>query len=105
MCTPDHVQIVQRREDETNEAIMAMEANIDVLISLRDFYKRLMENNDFDLKTKSQNDVITLTIQVDDLIYGSKMQISSAKTLVKLMHGRKSLVRISLPYSLYFFAY
>lgn len=82
---------------------MSMEANIDVLISLRDFYKRLMENNDFDLKAKPQNDVITFTIQVDDLIYGSKMQISRAKTLLKLMHGRKNLVRISLPYSLFSF--
>jgi hypothetical protein len=90
--TPDHVQIVQHREDKTNTAIMVMEANTDVLTSLRDFYRRLVENKDFDLKCSCQDDVTTFTSQVDDLIYDSKMQIARAKVLVKITTDRKGLI-------------
>lgn len=91
--TPDHVQMVQHREDKTNAAIMVMEANTDVLNSLRDFYKRLVENKDFDLKSTCEADVTTFASQTDDLIYESKMQIARAKVLVKITADRKNLVR------------
>jgi hypothetical protein len=90
--TPAHIQIVQHREDKTNEAIMVMEANTDVLTSLGDFYKRLIENKDFELKSGCREDVIAFTTQVDDMIYDSRMQIARAKVLVKITADRKSLV-------------
>jgi hypothetical protein len=85
--------MVQHREDKTNAAIMVMEANTDVLNSLRDFYKRLVENKDFDLKSTCEADVTTFASQTDDLIYESKMQIARAKVLVKITADRKNLVR------------
>ena len=84
---------MQRREDKINEAIMVLEANTDVVTSLRDFYKRLVENKDFDLKAKCEEDIIAFAAQVDDMIYDSKMQIARAKVLVKITADRKSLVR------------
>ena len=69
-----------------------MEANTDVLTSLRDFYKRLVDNKDFDLRTTCEDDITRFSAQVDDLIYDSKMQIARAKVLVKITADRKSLI-------------
>ncbi|KAI9744664.1 MAG: hypothetical protein M1818_002193 [Claussenomyces sp. TS43310] len=89
--TPNDIQIVQHREDKVNEAIMVLEANTDVLTSLRNFYQRLMENKDFELKANCQEDVIVFAAQLDDMIYDSRMQIARAKVLVKITADRKSL--------------
>ena len=76
---------------------MILEANTDVLTSLRDFYKRLADNNDFDLKLDCEVDILEFAIQIDDMIYDSKMQISRAKVQVKITADRKNLVRTAPP--------
>jgi hypothetical protein len=91
--TPRHLMDVQYYEDKTNEAIMIMEANIDVLTALRRYYEGLLRHKDFPMKRKCREDVLTFAIQVNDLIYDSKMQISRAKLLVTITADRKSLVR------------
>lgn len=75
--------MVQLREDKVNLAIMVMEANADILSSLRDFYKRLMVNQNFDLRQNCVSDILTFVSQIDDLIYDSRIQIARAKVLAK----------------------
>lgn len=95
---------MQHYEDKTNEAIMILEANVDVLTSLRKFYERLIENAEFPLGNSCRDGVLAFAVQLDDMIHDSKMQIARAKVLVRITADRKSLVSqalgCSLPYAL-----
>ena len=71
---------------------MILEANADVLTSIRRFYERLADNVDFPLGKSCREDVLAFTMQVDDMIYDSKMQIARAKVLVRITADRKNLV-------------
>lgn len=71
---------------------MVMEANTDVLTSIRRFYERLLDNPDFTLGDKCRGDVFAFAAQIDDMIYDSKMQIARAKVLVRITGDRKNLV-------------
>ena len=99
--TSEDLQLVQTYEDKTNEAIMVLEANADVLTSLRQFYERLMENKDFPLKKTGSGDIFTFATQVNDMIYDLRMQISRAKLLVRITADRKSLVRFCFFFELF----
>jgi len=83
---------VQHYEEKTNEAIMVMETNTDVLGSIRQFYERLLANPDFTLALYCREDVLTFASQIDDMIYDAKMQIARAQVLVRITADRKNLV-------------
>ena len=93
--TPEHIQMVQHREDKINEAIMILQANNDVITSLRGFYKRLIDVDDFDLRISCKSNILDFAAQLDDMVYDSKMQIARASVLVKITAERKSLVYLS----------
>jgi hypothetical protein len=91
---PRHIQDLQRWEDKTNEVIMVLEANVDIMRSLRDFYSALVGKKDFPspLKKACEDDLHGFVAQIDSMIYDFKMQISRAKLLVKITNDRKELV-------------
>ncbi len=89
---PDDLQAVQNYEDKTNEVVMVLEANMDVLISLRKFYENLLKNKYFNLKEDCEEDILQFTTQVNNMIYDSRMQIARAKLLVQIIDDRKNLV-------------
>lgn len=91
---PDDLQRVQGYEDDTNEVIMILEANVEILTSLREFYERLVRNKDFTIEGDSSEDVIGFAIKVNDMIYDLRMQIARAKLLAKLTADSKNLVCI-----------
>jgi hypothetical protein len=70
---------------------MILEANVDVMTSLRNFYERLMRNRDFPL-IDSCDDIVTFIVRLDEMIYDSKMHIRRAKLLTCITADRKSLV-------------
>jgi hypothetical protein len=73
---------------------MVLEANADVLKSLRDYYnKRLLDHKYFELKTTCHQDIEEFATQLDDMLYDSKMQVARAKVVVKITADRKNLVR------------
>jgi hypothetical protein len=90
--TPEDLQLVQGYEDETNEAVMTMEANIRVLAALRQYYVDLLENSQFDLRVTCKNDVLRFTRQLDDIVSETKMQVPRAQLLAKIIGDRKILV-------------
>jgi hypothetical protein len=94
--TPEDLQTLQNYEEKTNEAIMILEANADVLTSLGTFYRRLVERRDFPLQGNCAEEVFTFAASVDDMVYDSRMQISRAKLLVRITADRKSLVSIPI---------
>jgi hypothetical protein len=93
--TPEDLQTLQYYEEKTNEAIMILEANADVLTSLGTFYKRLVERRDFPLQGDCVEAVSAFAASIDDMVYDSRMQISRAKLLVRITADRKNLVSIS----------
>ena len=73
---------------------MILEANVEVIMSLRNFYERLVKNRDFPLKNDCAEDILEFTIQLDEMIYDSKMHIRRANLLTRITADRKSLVSI-----------
>jgi len=92
LYTPDDLQSLQGYEDKINETIMILEANIDVLTSLRKYYEALLGNKDFPLKKHCREDILKFSAQINDMIYDLNMQISRAKLLVRIAADRKSLI-------------
>ena len=89
---PQNIQDLQRWEDKTNEIIMVLEANVDVMTSLRRFYDGLKDNKDFPLGSLCADDIVTFAAEVDDIIDNFKMQIARAKVLAKITNDRKQMV-------------
>jgi hypothetical protein len=80
---------------------MILEANADVLTSLRLFYERLVDRKDFPLGGDCRDEVLTFANRVDDMVYDSRMQVSRAKLLVRIIADRKNLVCTLIHYFLY----
>jgi hypothetical protein len=89
---PEDLQLVQDWEDMTHEAIMILEANADIIKSLRDFYERLAKNIDFTLGATSKEHIAEFGTQLNDMSYDLRMQIARAKLLAQVTADRKTLV-------------
>lgn len=91
---PYHIQDLQYWLDKTSEAIMVLEANVDVISALQRFYFSLRENKDFPdiLKQNSADDITSFNAQLDEIISDFRMQISRAKLLANIIRDRKELV-------------
>jgi Mg2+ and Co2+ transporter CorA len=101
--TPEDLQTLQNYEEKTNEATMILEANANVLTSLRLFYERLVDRKDFPLRGDCRDEVLAFATRVDDMVYDSRMQVSRAKLLVRIIADRKNLVSTLVHYFLHLF--
>lgn len=70
-----------------------MNGNVAVLTLKRDYYKGLLSNNHFPLRTSNESDVDVFVAQLDDAINDCNMQISRVKLLTVTTSERKTLVR------------
>lgn len=91
---PYHIQDLQHWQDKANEAVMVLEANIEILKTLRSFYSDLINRKDFPkrLKDACEDEVHYFLSQLDEIINDFHMQISRARTLVRIINDRKELV-------------
>jgi hypothetical protein len=89
---PDDLLALQGHSDKVNEAIMMIEANVEVLTALRKYYESLLRHKDFTMKGSCEEEVLTFTNQINDMIYDKKMQASRAKLLVQITKDRKDIV-------------
>ncbi|KAH8796953.1 hypothetical protein F5882DRAFT_22088 [Hyaloscypha sp. PMI_1271] len=89
---PKDVQYVQSHEEKINVAIMILEANVNVLKSLKEFYKNLLNDKSFPWRDTCKDDIMAFSEQVKVMAYDLEMQISRAKLLVKIIGDRKALV-------------
>jgi hypothetical protein len=73
---------------------MVLEANTNVLKSLRRFYVDLVSRKGFppELKSACEDHLRTFTSQLDEIIGDFQMQMSRAKLLVNIVNNRKELV-------------
>ena len=79
-------------EEQTSEAVMVLQGNIDVLLSLRNFYEQLGENDLFPLKQACVFAISSFIKQIDSFIDDSKMQIKRGQLLAQIIAGRKTIV-------------
>jgi hypothetical protein len=91
---PFHIQDLQYWQDKTNEAVMVLESNIELMSTLRKFYTNLQEHKDYPnaLKTSCKDDVATFVAHLDELINDFRMQGSRARLLANIISDRKELV-------------
>lgn len=73
---------------------MVLEANIDVLGSLRQFYIGLRELTELprEFKEKCDDCIATFASRIENDMHYFKMQISRAKLLARIISDRKGLV-------------
>ena len=85
---------VQSLEDKANEVIFVLNANIDVLKELKDYYQDLVFSEDH-TKYFGANHKIGLgrfVKQITSIINDLRMQITRAGALVRMLGDRKALV-------------
>lgn len=91
---PSNIQDLQWFQDSTNEVIMVLESNIDIFSSLVKFYQGLANNAHFPLSTICAEDVASFLYQMEDMTSELRLQISRARTLLKVSNDRKELVSL-----------
>ncbi|KAK2061269.1 hypothetical protein LY76DRAFT_673542 [Colletotrichum caudatum] len=91
---PKSLSDVQNWEEKTNDAIMAMESNVNILKLQQNFYRSLVKDGDFPHPEKQAcaRAVADYDSQLEELICETQMQIARAKLLVKLVSDRKTIL-------------
>ncbi|KAK1977648.1 hypothetical protein LZ30DRAFT_251940 [Colletotrichum cereale] len=91
---PESLSDVQNWEERTNDAIMAMESNINILKLQQKFYGDLVKDDDFPQPEKKgcTKAVASYDSQLEELVCETQMQIVRAKLLVKMVSDRKTIL-------------
>jgi Mg2+ and Co2+ transporter CorA len=88
------IQDLQGWQDKANEAVMVLEANANILRSLRKFYFNLVSRKDFPdtLKASCEDHLYAFFSQLDEITSEFDMQLARAKLLVNITSDRKQLI-------------
>jgi len=86
------IQHLQKWEERINEVIAILQANVEVMSSLKRFYSRLPDDKDFPLRDICKDDIGFFATMVGNFIDEFNMQISRASVFSKLTKDRKDLV-------------
>jgi hypothetical protein len=90
------LQDIQVLADKVNEAKMVIEANSQVMASLRDYYSALKDSMDFTLSTACRGEITAFLTKLNHMIGDLKMHCSRAELMIRLTDDRKALVRFLL---------
>ncbi|KAJ0163381.1 hypothetical protein CTA2_3082 [Colletotrichum tanaceti] len=91
---PESLSDVQKWEEKTNDTIMAMESNVNIMRLQQKFYRDLVKDDSFFLKGQREchDDVKCYVSHMEELICETQMQIMRAKVLVKTVGDRKTIL-------------
>ncbi|KXH25931.1 hypothetical protein CSAL01_04485 [Colletotrichum salicis] len=90
--TAADIQRLHAYREMIDEAMTTMEFNIEVMNSLRRFYKKLVNNEDFDLRDSCSGDIDVFANQLSNMVDDFRLQTGRAAALVKLIADRTNLV-------------
>jgi hypothetical protein len=90
--SPESLQDVQFFEEKAITATMVLDANIEVMTSLRGFYTKLLENYEFDMKDQCAGSVDSFTQQITDMMHTFTGYRRRMKLLTDVTENRKNLV-------------
>ena len=102
----DDLRDVQSLEDKTNEAIFVMNANIDVLKELKEFYLDLAASQEHAkyFTGNHKKSIERLGKQITSIINDQRMQITRAGALVRMLADRKALVCLAFSCAMIYLA-
>jgi len=92
------LQHIQLLTDKANEVVFVLNSNIDVLKELKEHYHDLVTSEEYpnDFGPDHKRVVFRFEKQITTIIRNLHMQISRAKTLVRLLADRKALVSLNI---------
>ncbi|ROW07704.1 hypothetical protein VMCG_03674 [Cytospora schulzeri] len=93
LYTPGDVQDLLQWGEKVTEAITALEYNVDIMDSLRNFYTGLSRNQDCGPAMTCSDDVEVFANYIGNIIHDFKLQIFRSKALAKLLTDRTELVK------------
>lgn len=94
------IQHLIRWEEKANEAVAMLEANFDVISSLKQFYQGLPTTPGFVLDGPGEDEIAMFTARLESILRLFKMHIARAKPVIKLIQSRTTLVSDSIPSTL-----
>ena len=89
----DDLQRIQKLTERINDIILAMDGDMQVLGSLREFYQGLLSNQSFPLQTTCKNIITAFGTQIKNIEKSLANEKTRAKHLAKIVADRKELVR------------
>jgi hypothetical protein len=93
---PKHVQDVHSLEEKVNIAVLLLEANVNIIKLLKEFYERLVVDKNFPWKESCKDHVIAFSDQLNVMVNDLETDISRAKLLNRIIGERKALVSICI---------
>ncbi|KAJ4356763.1 uncharacterized protein N0V89_004799 [Didymosphaeria variabile] len=90
--SPESLQDVQFFEEKATNAAMVLDANIEVMTSLRNFYVKLLENNDFDMRDQCADTVDLFKQQITDMMHTFTGYKRRLQLLTDVTENRKNLL-------------
>ncbi|GJC96686.1 fungal specific transcription factor domain-containing protein [Colletotrichum higginsianum] len=94
---PESLSDVQKWEEKTNDTIMAMESNVNIMRLQQKFYQDLVKDDNFPQREqeKCRKNVECYVSHLEELICETQMQITRANILVKTVGDRKTITFFS----------
>ncbi|KAH0271667.1 hypothetical protein KCU91_g7229, partial [Aureobasidium melanogenum] len=86
------MQEIQVRKEKTSQAKMLLESNADVMVALRAYYVKLLDNEDFPVRTECRKTIQNFSADVESNIIWIKMQVRRLDLLAEIISDRKDLV-------------
>ncbi|KAF2438414.1 hypothetical protein P171DRAFT_477309 [Karstenula rhodostoma CBS 690.94] len=88
----ESLQDVQYFEEKSINAAMVLDANIEVMTSLRSFYNNLLENYEFEMKNQCVDPVHAFVQQITDMMHTFIGYKRRMKMLTDMTENRKNLL-------------
>ncbi|KAF2265369.1 hypothetical protein CC78DRAFT_599817 [Lojkania enalia] len=88
------IQVLQYWLDKTNEAVIVLQTNFEVIACLQRFYLSLLTNKDFPerLREKNNDDITSFAAELGEMMTDFGMQISRSRLLADTIRDRKGLI-------------
>ncbi|KAG9944282.1 hypothetical protein KCU85_g8079, partial [Aureobasidium melanogenum] len=89
---PRDLQKIQLWKELTSQAAMLLTSNSNVMDALRAYYVRLLDNEDFPLRTECRKSIQNFAVYIESNTVWAKMQVCRLNLLAEVIDGRKDLV-------------
>ncbi|KAK5659027.1 hypothetical protein OQA88_1114 [Cercophora sp. LCS_1] len=87
------VRRMQIREEQASEADVILQGNIDILVSLQQFYQGLVKDDRFPFRASCAGEISDFLGNLDTIVSDMKNNASRAKALMKKTADRKELIK------------
>ncbi|KAK0708649.1 hypothetical protein B0H67DRAFT_648682 [Lasiosphaeris hirsuta] len=87
------VRRMQIWEEQASEVVVILEGNVDILMSLQQFYRRLARDDRFPFRDSCAGEINDFASNLDTIVSDMKNSISRAKALMKTTADRKELIK------------